>query len=171
MSFRTTWSFRAELAVIPSGGAKRRSRGIAVLPVEGPPDGTLRRLRSSGQALAIPRLRASGTALGMTSITDGVSGDFQEYVLEGRQNRAKVGDADALLGEAANHFRHEVLARAVDRQATVVRRHRRHLRHPAKAVRGRRVLRREHHRALWTVAPHEPLRRVHVDDAAVVDDR
>ena len=50
-------------------------------------------------------------------------GQFQEDVLERRDDGAKVGDVNPMLGETLNHAGHEVVSHAVNRAAPVLARH------------------------------------------------
>jgi RecB family exonuclease len=80
----------ASRIVIPSGAAKRRSRGIAVVPKEGPlyrddGDSSTRLRLARNDKSAIPQLRTSGAPLGMTALAireDNIAWEAIDKLLE-----------------------------------------------------------------------------------------
>src|SRR2546425_8895501 len=104
-------------------------------------------------------------------IPNRVAGQLEKDVLEVRDHRAEVGDADPVLGHTVDHIGYEIVAAAANREPGVLADHLVDARDGAKALSGDRIVRGQHDRPLWTVTGDEPLRRVDVDDAAVLDDR
>src|SRR5262245_55690821 len=122
-------------------------------------------LISSHASFQSPRIITSAR-----SISNRVSGQLEEHVLERLVRRPQIDHADSVLRHAVDHLRHEIASHAANRQLLPLAAHRLYLRERAKAIGGRRVPGRHDDGPLGTVALHQRRRRADVDDAAVIDD-
>src|SRR5437588_3241107 len=140
------------------------STGTTMVPMA--PSGSRRKILISSQvSCQRPRRRC------MDSVPHGVAGEHEEDILEIRKHGAELGDSDPLLGEALDHLGHEIVPEAANGIARVEAGHRCDARDARETLGGSWVGRGEHHATLRTVAGDQPVRRVDVDDAVVVDYR
>ena len=51
----------------------------------------------------------------VASVADRVARQFEEYILQTRNDGPKIGHPDALLGQAADDLHHQVLPAPIDR--------------------------------------------------------
>ncbi len=109
-------------------------------------------------------------------IANRTAGEIEKNVLQIRQDGAEVGDANPILAETMNHFGHQIVPAAANRELRVVTYDILHARDRAKAIDD--VLAvvigvrfgGQHHGALRAVTLYEILRRVDVDDASMLED-
>src|SRR5687767_10312122 len=97
--------------------------------------------------------------------------DPEKNILEGGKHRTKVGDANPVLRKAANDFGDKVITGAADCYSSVASRHLHDSRNRPEKSFCPLIVRLENDCALGTVLPYEIFRRVHVGNAAVLDDR
>src|SRR5215208_5004597 len=106
-----------------------------------------------------------------TSVPDRVAGQLQIHVLERRQDRAEIGDSDAMLGDAANHVGDQVFTRAANRVARSTDRDLVDARQRLKLLRRPPIVGDEHDGPLGCVPRDQPFGTVDVDHPPVLDDR
>src|ERR1700733_5220722 len=98
------------------------------------------------------------------------TGKLEKDVLKVGENRAEIGDPDSALGKTMNHFGHQVVTRAANRDSLPIADHGIHSRHRPKALYRDRVFRSESDGSLWAMPVDEPGRTVDVDDPSVLND-
>src|SRR5882724_2037553 len=94
------------------------STGISTVP-SAPSGSRMKILISSQVSFNSPRHISSPQSPSSVSVANRVAGDREEHVLERRQQRAEVGRADPVLGQALDHVGHEVFAAAADGEALI----------------------------------------------------
>ncbi len=99
-----------------------------------------------------------------------MTSQLKKDVFKVRQNRAKIRDPDAILGQTMNQFGHQVVAPAVNGESQIRAAHLFNSWDCPKALFSKRVFRRENDCSLRAVSSDEPLRSVDVDDPSVLDD-
>src|SRR5277367_2875099 len=98
-----------------------------------------------------------------------MTGNFQKDVLEIREDGPEVGHTNVILGEAMNHLRHEIIARASYGETLLRAGYRLHLWDCAKVRLGSWVGGRQDYGPLRAVSRDEALRRIHVNNPAAFD--
>ena len=98
-----------------------------------------------------------------------MTGELEEHVLERGQFRAEIADPNLVLGQALDHVSDKAVAMAADREVRVGAHHLVHIRQRVKAGLGLRRLGFKQDRSPRAMPGHEALRRVDIDDAAVLD--
>ena len=104
-------------------------------------------------------------------VPHGVSGQSKKDIFEGRHFGSKIGDVHAMVGHALNDLRHEILADPADDDIVGGPFDRLDARDRAESLGGRRVVRRNQHRAFGTVSGDQLRRGADVDRPAAIDDR
>src|SRR5271156_1657150 len=95
---------------------------------------------------------------------------FKEDILEVGEDGAKIRNADVRLRQTVNYLGDEIVAAAANSELRVATDYFLDAGDRAKAVGGAWIIGGEHHGAFGTVSFHQVVRRVDVDDAAVLDD-
>src|ERR1700693_3334250 len=99
-----------------------------------------------------------------------MTGQFEKHVLKVGDDHAKVGNARAALGQTVDHFGHQIIAAAANRELQIAAHHRLNSRNCSKAFLGRRVTGGQDDDSFRAVPINESLWSVDVDNSAAFDD-
>src|SRR5262245_26384245 len=152
----------------------KASTGTRIVP-NAPSGSRMKILISIQISLRSPRSMVPSTSsvssVVAISIPNRVAGQFEKDILEGRHDRAEIGDADPVFRDAIDHLGDEILTAAANREPRITARHLIDPPDRAKAVPGGRIGRRQDDGPLRTMARHQMLGRVDLDDPPMLDDR
>src|SRR6476661_235267 len=105
----------------PPEGRRPRSRpsttnnttGIATVPMN--PSGSRTKILISSQV----SVQSPRSIFAVASIPNRVARQLQEHIFERRPLRPEIRDVHSMLGEAADHLRHEIVAASPNRDLSV----------------------------------------------------